>query len=128
MQEMDAKYALFRHSSNKNLHFCKFCGADGQVRTGDLILTWGEIFSVLSDAPYVSTRIPASHRGRINGVTSVFTAAVTGCIDLAVGRIYDRSGSTWAWILILAVALGSIMATVILKQCDKKAYPKLYKA
>jgi hypothetical protein len=89
----------------------------------------GAGWSACADARQdLAESIPASHRGRINGVTSVFTAAVTGCIDLAVGRIYDRSGSTWTWILILAVALGSIMATVILKQYDKKAYPKLYKA
>ncbi len=92
------------------------------------IFTWGEIFSVLSEAPYVSTRIPASHRGRINGITSVFTAVVTGYIDLAVGQLYDRSGSTRTWILILIVALASIAATALLKRYDRKAYPKLYKA
>ena len=92
------------------------------------VFTWGEIFSVLSEAPYVSTRIPASHRGRINGITSVFTAVVTGYIDLAVGQLYDRSGSTRTWILILIVALASIAATALLKRYDRKAYPKLYKA
>ena len=108
--------------------FLLFLGFIPSYYLAMFIFTWGEIFSVLSDAPYVSTRIPASHRGRINGVTSVFTAAVTGCIDLAVGRIYDRSGSTWTWILILTVALGSIVVTAMLKRYDKKAYPKLYKA
>lgn len=91
-----------------------------------LIFTWGEIFDVLSSGPYVSTRIPASHRGRINALTSVAYTAVTGGIDLAVGQLYDRAGSGWTWTLILTVTLLSAAATVILKSLDKKAYPKLY--
>ena len=92
-----------------------------------LIFTWGEIFDVLSSGPYVSTRIPASHRGRINGLMSVAYTAVTGCIDLSVGQLYDRAGSGWAWTLILGVTVASAAVTVLLKSLDKKAYPKLYK-
>ena len=92
-----------------------------------LIFTWGEIFDVLSSGPYVSTRIPASHRGRINGLMSVAYTAVTGAVDLGVGQLYDRAGSGWAWALILTVAVLSGAATAVLKTLDKKAYPKLYK-
>lgn len=91
-----------------------------------LIFTWGEIFNVLSEGPYVSSRIPASHRGRINGLMSVAYTAVTSGIDLAVGQLYDRAGSGWTWMLILAVTLLSAALTVILRKLDKKAYPKLY--
>ena len=91
-----------------------------------LVFTWGEIFDVLSNGPYISTRIPSSHRGRINGLMSVVYTVVTGGVDLAVGRLYDRSGSTWTWVLILAVTLASVAATVVLKTLDRKAYPKLY--
>lgn len=91
-----------------------------------LIFTWGEIFDVLSSGPYISTRIPASHRGRINGLMSVAYTVVTGGIDLTVGQLYDRVGATWAWLLILAVALVSAALAIILKVLDKKKYPKLY--
>ena len=91
-----------------------------------LVFTWGEIFDVLSSGPYVSTRIPASHRGRINGLMSVVYTAVTGGIDLAVGQLYDRAGSGRTWAFILSVTLASAAVTVILKSLDKKAYPKLY--
>ena len=91
-----------------------------------LVFTWGEIFDVLSEGPFVSTRIPASHRGRINGLMSVAYTAVTGAIDLAVGHCYDRAGSTWTWVLILAVTLASVASTLVLKRLDRKAYPKLY--
>ena len=92
-----------------------------------LVFTWGEIFDVLSSGPYVSTRIPASHRGRINGLMTVAYTVITGGIDLAVGQFYDRAGSTWTWTLILTVTLLSAAATIVLMSLDKKAYPKLYK-
>ena len=57
---------------------------------------------------------------------SVVYTAVTGGIDLTVGQIYDRAGSTWTWTFILAVTLTSITVTTVLKILDKKAYPKLY--
>ena len=91
-----------------------------------LVFTWGEIFSTVAEGPYVSTRIPASHRGRINGLMSIAYSVVTGVIDLTVGQIYDRSGSFLTWALILTVTLGSAAAAVVLKGLDKKAYPKLY--
>ena len=58
---------------------------------------------------------------------SVVYTAVTGVIELAVGQLYDRAGSTWTWILILGVTLASAAATIVLMTLDKKAYPKLYK-
>ena len=93
-----------------------------------LVFTWGEIFSTVAEGPYVSTRVPASHRGRINGLMSVVCTAVTGGIDLTVGQVYDRAGSSWTWVLILAVTLLSAGLSIILKARDKKAYPKLYAA
>ena len=91
-----------------------------------LVFTWGEIFSVLSEGPYVSTRIPASHRGRINGLMSVVYMTITGFIDLTVGQLYDRHGTVRTWVLILTVTLLSAASAVVLKVLDKKAYPKLY--
>ena len=91
-----------------------------------LVFTWGEIFSTVSEGPYVSTRVPASHRGRINGLMSVAYTAVTGGINLAVGQVYDHAGSTWTWVLILGVTLSSAAAALLLKARDQKAYPKLY--
>ena len=91
-----------------------------------LIFTWGEIFDVLSSGPYVSTRIPASHRGRINGLMSVAYFTVSSFMDLGVGQLYDRAGSHWAWTLILVVTAASAATAVILQKLDKKAYPKLY--
>lgn len=93
-----------------------------------LIFTWGEIFSTIAEGPYVSTRIPVSHRGRINGFMIVVSTIITGGVDLAIGQIYDRAGTVWTWTLILAVTLISIFMGLMLMLRDKKVYPKLYKA
>ena len=93
-----------------------------------LIFTWGEIFDVLSSGPYLSTRVPASHRGRINGIMSVAFMTVVSVVELAVGQIYDRAGSTWAWTLILGITLASFAVAAVLRQRDRKAFPKLYLA
>ncbi len=91
-----------------------------------LVFTWGEIFSTVAEGPYVSTRIPASHRGRVNGLMSVAYGTVSGVVNVTVGRLYDRAGSTPTWTLILTVVLISAAAAMLLKALDKKAYPKLY--
>ncbi|MBO4422777.1 MAG: MFS transporter [Clostridia bacterium] len=92
-----------------------------------LVFTWGEIFSTVAEGPYVSTRIPASHRGRINGFMNVAGALFIGAVDFSVGQLYDRAGSTWTWVLILSVTVTSALLAVLQKIFDKKAYPKLYK-
>ena len=93
-----------------------------------LVFTWGEIFTTVAEGPYVSTRMPASHRGRINGVMSVISAAVFGPVDLVVGQLYDNKGSFPTWVLILSITFSSVALAVLLRIFDKKAYPKLYKA
>jgi len=91
-----------------------------------LLFTWGEIFSTISQGPYVSRRIPASHRGRINGFTSVLSTVIHGVCALAVGRLYDRVGRTWAWGLVLALLAAAMVLTLFLIRRDRTKYPKLY--
>ena len=90
------------------------------------VFTLGEIFSTVSEGPYVSARIPASHRGRIHGIMAVAHIAVGGAVELAAGQVYDRAGSFWTWVLILSVTLVSASLALFLKALDRKAYPKLY--
>ena len=92
-----------------------------------LIFTWGEIFTTISEGPYISRRTPASHRGRLNGFMSVLSAAVMFVIDIAVGNLYDYASPSAAWALIIALIAVSIVIAVIRSALDKKAYPKLYK-
>lgn len=91
------------------------------------LFTWGEIFTTISDGPFISSRIPASHRGRISGFTSVLTSLIQGATELGVGRLYDLSGSFAAWTLVLLLLALAAIVTAILIGKDKKAYPALYR-
>ncbi len=92
-----------------------------------LVFTGGEICATVAEGRYLATRIPASHRGRINGFMTVVATVITGSVDFSTGQLYDRAGTTWTWVLILGVTLLSFVSAIILKARDKKAYPKLYK-
>ena len=51
--------------------FLLFLGRIAFYYVAMLLFTWGEIFTTISEGPYTSTRMPASHRGRINGFNSL---------------------------------------------------------
>ena len=91
-----------------------------------LLFTWGEIFSTIAEGPYLSTRIPASHRGRVNGVISVATSALTSAGQLATGRIYDTLGSPAAWVFTLGLDAAAIALCVVLIAWDRRRYAGLY--
>ncbi len=91
-----------------------------------LLFTWGEIFTTISEGPYTSTRIPASHRGRINGFNSVLNFVFQSGSQMTVGFLYDNMGSTAAWMFTIGMVAVAMALTVVLIIVDRKAYPKLY--
>ena len=92
------------------------------------LFTIGEIFSTVAEGPYVSRRIPASHRGRINGISAVLGTLITGATDLTVGNVYDSAGSGVAWAVVISLLAVAAVMTIILGRIDRKKYPKLYKS
>ena len=92
-----------------------------------LLFTWGEIFEAISHGPYLTNRIPASHRGRINSLASVAGTVIASLGDLAVGRVYDTAGSAAAWTVVLSLLGASAACCVLLIMRDRCVYPKLYR-
>lgn len=90
------------------------------------ILTWGEIFAITAENPYLTRRIPSSHRGRLNGVLTVVRTVATSLFQLITGMVYGMSGSTAAWITIMIAGGLTIAASCLLIAGDRKAYPNLY--
>lgn len=90
------------------------------------IFTWGEIFMMLADSPYTSARIPASHRGRINGLNAVAQAILTAGCQLLIGQLYERHSPLMAWASVYAIGAVLIVLTILLGIRDKKVFPKLY--
>lgn len=91
-----------------------------------IVLTWGEVFSMLGESPYLTKRMPASHRGRINGLSAVLNAGVTSVYQLFMGFVYKAGGSKTAWITVLAIGMLSVLLCGILVVKDRKIYKNLY--
>lgn len=106
--------------------FLTFLGHIPVYYVSIILFTWGEIFSTISDAPYVSNRVPATHRGRINGFSAVLGSIIQGAAELSVGHVYDGVGSFAAWIIVIGMlGLGMILTAWLIKK-DRKTYPALY--
>lgn len=52
-----------------------------------IILTLGEVLCTLAESPYLTKRMPASHRGRINGVSEVLRTGITSIYQLVIGFV-----------------------------------------
>lgn len=91
-----------------------------------IIFTIGEIaVTVVSDA-YITERIPASHRGRINGVRGFLQNMMYGVVIFFTGILYDGYGSLQAWVLIFFLGFLVVLGCLYLIYKDKKVYSKLY--
>ena len=93
-----------------------------------LLFTWGEIVSTIAQDPYMTRRIPASHRGRLNGFNSVLGFVLQSVFQLGVGQLYDRSGSPAAWGAVLGALALAAGLTLVLARRDRAVYPKLYES
>lgn len=91
-----------------------------------LLFTWGEIFSTISGGPYLSRRVPESHRGRVNGFTAVLATIIQGGCALLVGWLYDHAGRNASWALVLGLLVAAAALTLLLIRRDRVQYPKLY--
>lgn len=90
------------------------------------ILTWGEIFAMTSESAYLSRRLPSTHRGQINGIFTVARTLLSSAFQLIVGAIYGASGSSAAWIFVLAAGAVFVMIAAGMRSQDRKKYPNLY--
>jgi MFS-type transporter involved in bile tolerance (Atg22 family) len=90
------------------------------------ILTLGEILAITAEGPYLSKRVPSTHRGRVTGAYTFIRTVITSLVTLLAGAIYSKSGSFRAWIVMLSLTAGLILAAVMMDKMDRRAYPNLY--
>lgn len=91
-----------------------------------IILTWGEIFSVLAESPYLTKRMPASHRGRVNGLSDVVRTGGTSGYQILIGFVYKIGASAAAWAAVLMIGISFVALTIVLAVKDRKVYKNLY--
>ena len=95
---------------------------------GMFIFTLGEVVSVLGANPYASRRVPASHRGRVGGITSVVHSIFSSLTQYLISFMLILTHSNYQMLWLIFVGLGLLTAVVytFLYTPDRRTFPKLY--
>lgn len=93
---------------------------------GMFVFTVGEVINSLGSSPYISRRIPMSHRGRIISVYSIIGTVVTVIAQQGTGWLLDHYPFNYLWIMLFIVGGIGIIVYGITLNYDKKQFPKLY--
>ena len=91
-----------------------------------LVFSVGEVFSTLGKQPFITRRIPATHRGRIASVNSITSTLFQAVAQKGVGALADRAPITVVWEVITAIGAGCVGLYALLGRKDRRAYPALY--
>ena len=95
---------------------------------GMFVFTIGEVVSVLGYNPYTSRRVPASHRGRVGGISSVVHSIFSSLTQYLISIMLIASGSNYKllWIGFILLGLAAAVAYCFMYPADKSTFPKLY--
>lgn len=100
----------------------------GILFLGMFIFTLGEVVTVLGSNPYASRRIPASHRGRVGGISSVVHSIFSSLTQYLISfmLILTESNYQMLWLFFVGIGLLAAIAYTFLYTPDKRTFPKLY--
>lgn len=100
----------------------------GILFLGMFVFTLGEVITVLGANPYSSRRVPASHRGRVGGISSVIHSIFSSLTQYLISfmLILTESNYQLLWLIFVGLGLLSAVAYTFLYAPDKRTFPKLY--
>ena len=103
-------------------------GAVALLFVGMFVFTLGEVVAVLGSNPYASRRIPASHRGRIGGISTVVHSIFSSLTQYLISfmLIVWNSNYLLIWIVFMVLGLASAGMYGFLYGPDKRTFPRLY--
>ncbi len=107
--------------------FLVFAGHISFYYVAMIVMTWGEVSNMLAESPYMTRRMPASHRGRVHGLMEVIRIGVMSGYQMLIGVIYKNSTPTFTWIIVLMTGALFLGLTGILAVKDKRRYKNLYR-
>lgn len=95
---------------------------------GMFVFTLGEVVTVLGSNPYASRRIPASHRGRVGGISSVVHSVFSSLTQYLISFLLMATGSNYSLLWLVFIICGLVAAALygFLYLPDKRTFPKLY--
>lgn len=108
------------------LLFLLFAGHVPFYYAAMVIMTWGEISDMLAESPYLTRRVPSSHRGRIHGLMEITRVGIMSVYQLLIGAVYKNHTPAFTWGIVLLTGILFIILTGILSVKDKKCYHNLY--
>ena len=95
---------------------------------GMFVYTLGEVVAVLGYNPYASRRIPASHRGRIGGLSSVMQSIVQSVTQYSISFVLMAADGNYRllWMSFIGFGIAIIALYALVYPMDRKRFPKLY--
>ena len=93
---------------------------------GIIIFTIGEILGSISKTPYLTKRIPETHRGRVLSITTSCAGLIGVLSNYVIGTFIDYYTFRTVWIIIAVIGLFVMSLYSIYLRLDRKAYPGLY--
>ena len=93
---------------------------------GIIIFTIGEVFGSISKTPYLTKRIPETHRGRVLSITNSFAGLIGVLSNYVIGTLIDYYPFSTVWIMIAVIGLFVMILYSIYLRLDKNVYFGLY--
>ena len=95
---------------------------------GMFVFTLGEVITVLGSNPYASRRIPASHRGRVGGISSVVHSVFSSITQYLISFMLIVTASNYRliWTIFMICGLAAVGLYGLMYGPDKRTFPKLY--
>ncbi len=91
-----------------------------------VLFTFGEIICTISSTPYLTKRIPSTHRGRILSIQNITSMIIGSLGNVTVGSLVDIYSIHFVWILILLLGVFLLIFFYFYQRWDKKCYRQLY--
>ena len=91
-----------------------------------VVFTIGEVLNTLGMNPYISKRVPSSHRGRFTSVHNICTSAFSSFGNTLVGKIIVMYTFREGWIFVFIVGSLLLVAFSLYRGMDKKRFELLY--
>lgn len=91
-----------------------------------MVFTLGEILDTLGNKPYISKRIPSSHRGRFIAINNILTSTTSSLGNTVIGKIVVLYSFRQGWIAVGVIGAGILILLAIYRGMDRKRFALLY--
>lgn len=92
-----------------------------------IVFTIGEILNTLGSSPYISKRIPSSHRGRFTSINNLITSMASSAGNTIIGKVVVLYTFKQGWIVVFGIGMALMILLGGYQKADKKRFELLYK-